>query len=194
MAWVAFDRSIKSAERFGVKVPVAKWRQTRDRIHQEVCREAWNEELRSFTQTYGSKSLDASLLLLPLVGFLPPSDPRIASTVDAIQKYLMRDGLLLRYDTASGADGLPTGDGAFIACSFWLVNVLSLLGRNDEAKCKFEELLKLQNDVGLLSEEYDTQRQRQIGNFPQALSHIALVNAAFEVSDAKTPGRQRARL
>jgi GH15 family glucan-1,4-alpha-glucosidase len=192
MAWVAFDRSIKSAERFGFMGPLQKWREIRDMIHQQVCREAWNDQLHSFTRSYKSKSLDASLLLLPLVGFLPPSDPRVLGTLDAIQKFLMRDGLLLRYETDCGDDGLPPGDGAFVACSFWLVNVLCLVGRTDEASARFEELLKLRNDVGLLSEEYDPHLKRQIGNFPQALSHIALVNAAFEFCEGSSPVRQRA--
>ena len=192
MAWVAFDRTIKNAEHFGLQGPTAKWRELRSKIHDEVCREAWSPELGSFTQSYGSKQLDASLLLLPLVGFLPCDDPRVLGTVAAIQKHLLRDGLLLRYDTATGDDGLPAGEGAFLACSFWLVNVLSLLGRRDEAKRKFDELLTLCNDVGLLAEEYDLQQKRQLGNFPQALSHIALVNAALEFVTEPAPSERRA--
>ena len=192
MAWVAFDRTIKNAEHFGLQGPTAKWRELREKIHAEVCREAWSPELGSFTQSYGSKQLDASLLLLPLVGFLPYDDPRVLGTVAAIQKHLMRDGLLLRYDTATGDDGLPAGEGAFLACSFWLVSVLSLLGRRDEAKRKFDELLTLCNDVGLLAEEYDLQQKRQLGNFPQALSHIALVNAALEFVTEPVPSARRA--
>ena len=191
MAWVAFDRSIKNAERFGLEGNVKVWRQIREKIHKEVCEKGWNDQMRSFTQYYGSKELDASLLLLPIVGFLPPSDPRVSSTVDAIQKHLMRDGFLLRYNTASGDDGLPPGEGAFLACTFWLVHVLALLGRTDEAKRKFEELLALRNDVGLLSEEYDPRTKRLVGNFPQALSHIALVNAALELLQGGTPGHRR---
>ena len=192
MAWVAFDRTIKNAEHFGLQGPTAKWRELREKIHAEVCREAWSPELGSFTQSYGSKQLDASLLLLPLVGFLAHDDPRVLGTVAAIQKHLMRDGLLLRYDTATGDDGLPAGEGAFLACSFWLVSVLSLLGRRDEAKRKFDELLTLCNDVGLLAEEYDLQQKRQLGNFPQALSHIALVNAALEFVTEPVPSARRA--
>ena len=191
MAWVAFDRSIKNAEHFGLVGNVKAWRQLRDKIHQEVCREGWNQQLGSFTQSYGSKELDASLLLLPIVGFLPPSDARVVSTVDAIQKRLMRNGLLLRYDTGSSDDGLPAGEGSFLACTFWLVQVLSLLGRRDEAKAKFEELLTLRNDVGLLSEEYDTRSHRLVGNFPQALSHIALANAALELTQGESAQHRR---
>jgi GH15 family glucan-1,4-alpha-glucosidase len=186
MAWVAFDRSIKNAQRYKVKAPIEKWLQIRDVIHDEVCHKAWDPELRSFTQAYGSKHLDAALLLLPIVGFLPPTDPRIVGTVDAIQKRLMRDGLLLRYDTSTGDDGLPPGEGSFLACTFWLVQVLNRMGRTEEARRKFEELLTLRNDVGLLSEEYDTRLKRLTGNFPQALSHIALLNAAFELSGQGT--------
>jgi GH15 family glucan-1,4-alpha-glucosidase len=181
MAWVAFDRSIRNAEMFGLRGNVAVWRRIRDQIHAEVCTKGWSQKLQSFTQSYGSKELDASLLLLPIVGFLPASDPRVASTVAAIEKRLMRDGLLLRYDTASSEDGLPAGEGSFLACTFWLVQVLSLLGRRREAEKKFDELLEFRNDVGLLSEEYDVKGGRMLGNFPQALSHIALVNAALEL-------------
>ncbi len=181
MAWVAFDRSIKNAEHFGLVGNVKVWRQIRQQIHDEVCRKGWNRKLGSFTQSYGSKELDSSLLLLPIVGFLPYSDPRVVGTVEAIQKHLMRDGLLLRYDTGTSEDGLPSGEGAFLACTFWLVHVLSQMGRKEEAKEKFEALLALRNDVGLLSEEYDPRGRRLVGNFPQALSHISLVNAALEL-------------
>ncbi|HTZ89675.1 MAG TPA: glycoside hydrolase family 15 protein [Alloacidobacterium sp.] len=190
MAWVALDRAIRNAELFHLQGPVQKWRQTREQIHKEVCEQGWNRELGSFTQYYGSKELDASLLLLPILGFLPPSDPRVSSTVDAIQKHLMRDGLLLRYDTTCG-DGLPPGEGAFLACTFWLVTALSMLGRKAEATEKYEELLKLRNDVGLLAEEYDTKHRRQLGNFPQALSHIALVNSGLELMRHETSQHQR---
>ena len=191
MAWVAFDRTIKNAEQFGLVGNVKVWRQIRDKIHEEVCHKGWSSELQSFTQSYGSKELDASLLLLPIVGFLPVSDPRIVSTVEAIQKRLMRHGLLLRYDTGTSEDGLPAGEGAFLACTFWLVQVLSQLGRREEAKRKFEELLALRNDVGLLSEEYDTRHQRLVGNFPQALSHIALVNAGLELTQGESAVHRR---
>ncbi len=181
MAWVGFDRAIKNAEQFGLEGNVKAWRGIRDKIHRQVCQEGWNTDLRSFTQSYGSRTLDSSLLLIPAVGFLPISDPRVVSTVDAIKKHLMRDDLLLRYDTGTSNDGLPAGEGAFLACTFWLVEVLSLLGRKDEAKEKFDALLKLRNDVGLLSEEYDIEHRRLLGNFPQALSHISLVNAGMEL-------------
>jgi len=191
MAWVAFDRSIKNAEHFGLVGNVRVWRRIRARIHDEVCRKGWNRKLGSFTQSYGSKELDASLLLLPIVGFLPPSDPRVAGTVDAIEKYLMRDGFLLRYNTGSSDDGLPAGEGAFLACTFWLVQVLSQMGRKEEAREKFEALLALRNDVGLLAEEYDVRRQRLVGNFPQALSHIALVNAALDLTQGDSSQHRR---
>ena len=183
MAWVGFDRTIKNAEKFGLEGNVQAWREIRSKIHQEICHQGWDPQVGSFTQAYGSKELDASLLLVPIVGFLPPSDPRVISTVNAIQKRLMRNGLLLRYDTGTSDDGLPAGEGAFLACTFWLVHALSLLGRKDEAKAKFEELLTLRNDVGLLSEEYDLRGRRLVGNFPQALSHISLVNAALELTE-----------
>jgi GH15 family glucan-1,4-alpha-glucosidase len=191
MAWVAFDRSVKMAEQFGLIGNVKVWSGIRRKIHRQVCLEGWDKTLGSFTQSYGSKELDASLLLLSLLGFLPVTDPRVVGTVDAIQKHLMRDGLLLRYNTATSEDGLPAGEGSFLACTFWLVHVLALMGRRDEARAKFEELLALRNDVGLLSEEYDTRSKRLLGNFPQALSHIALVNAAFELEHFDTNGHRR---
>ncbi len=190
MAWVAFDRAIHAAERFGCEAPVERWRQVRDAIHHEVCTKGFDEELGSFVQVYGSRELDASLLLLPLVGFLPADDPRIVGTVEAIEKHLMPDGLVMRYDTGKVDDGLPPGEGLFIACSFWLVSALQRIGREADARKLFDRLLKLRNDVGLLAEEYDLKQQRQVGNFPQALSHIALVNAAFSLEGQ---GRERRR-
>jgi GH15 family glucan-1,4-alpha-glucosidase len=178
MAWVAFDRAVKTIEMFGADGPLERWRKVRDKIHDEVCRHAWSADMNSFVQNYGSTELDASLLMLSLVGFLPASDPRIRGTVEAIERNLMRDGFVLRYDTRSGIDGLPGGEGSFLLCSFWLVDNLALLGRLDEAKAHFERLLSLRNDVGLLAEEYDPHRKRLLGNFPQAFSHIALVNSA----------------
>ncbi len=178
MAWVAFDRGVRMAEKFGIKGPVDRWRKTRSRIHAQVCDRGFNRRMNSFTQSYGSKRMDASLLLLPLVGFLPPNDPRICGTVKAIEKHLLREGLLLRYDTARVTDGLPAGEGAFLACNFWLVDVYVVQGRMTEARAHFERLLKLRNDLGLLSEEYDA-KHGLVGNFPQALSHIALINAAL---------------
>ncbi|AXC11820.1 Glucoamylase [Acidisarcina polymorpha] len=181
MAWVAFDRAIRAAEHFGYSDPIARWTELRDRIHAEVCAKAFDNELGSFVQTYGSKMLDASLLLMPLVGFLPNEDPRIKGTIEAIEKHLVSDGLVLRYDTSKVDDGLPPGEGVFLACSFWMVNALKRIGREEDARKLFEHLLSLRNDLGLLSEEYDTTQKRQVGNFPQALSHIALVNAAFSL-------------
>jgi GH15 family glucan-1,4-alpha-glucosidase len=180
MAWVAFDRGIRMVERFGMKGPVERWRKTRAVIHAEVCKQGFHRGLNSFTQVYGTRHMDASLLLLPLVGFLPVHDDRITGTVKAIEKHLMRNGLLLRYDTAKVKDGLPKGDGAFLACSFWLVDVYVLQGRKAEAKALFEKLLGLANDLGLLSEEYD-RKHGLIGNFPQAFSHIALIHAALSL-------------
>jgi GH15 family glucan-1,4-alpha-glucosidase len=192
MAWVAFDRALQNAEKFGLRGEVHRWREVRNKIHKEVCQRGYDPELGSFTQSYGSKELDASLLLIPLVGFLRSTDPRVRSTIEAIEKQLMPDGLVLRYRTENLQDGLPAGEGAFLACSFWMVSALRMLGRNQDARRLFERLLALRNDVGLLAEEYDPKGKRQLGNFPQALSHIALVNAAFEFTRASSPGRQRA--
>ena len=182
MAWVAFDRAVKAVEQFGYAGPVEHWRAVRDAIHADVCRNGFDSELGSFVQAYGSKALDASLLLLPMVGFLPPSDPRIVGTVRAIEKRLLVDGLVFRYDTGETEDGLPPGEGAFLACSFWFVDNLILQGRVAEAHAMFERLLALRNDVGLLAEEYDPRAQRQMGNFPQAFSHVALVNTAYNLT------------
>ena len=192
MAWVAFDRAILSAERSGLKKDLSLWRELRDKIHREICQRGYDPDRRTFTQAYGSKELDASLLLIPLVGFLKPSDPRVRGTIEAIEDRLMPDGLVLRYRTECTNDGLPAGEGAFLACSFWMVSALKMLGRNQDAKRLFERLLDLRNDVGLLAEEYDPEARRQLGNFPQALSHIALVNAAFEFTRISSPGQQRA--
>jgi GH15 family glucan-1,4-alpha-glucosidase len=192
MSWVAFDRGIKLCEEFGREGPVERWRALRDEIHQQVCREGWNESLGTFTQSYGSQQLDASLLLLPLVGFLPADDPRVRSTVKAIQEQLTWDGFVLRYRSEEGVDGLPTGEGVFLPCSFWLVDALALDGRADEAQELFERLLSLRNDVGLLAEEYDPGEGRLLGNFPQAFSHIALVNTAYNLTQAgESPMHQR---
>jgi GH15 family glucan-1,4-alpha-glucosidase len=178
MAWLAFDRGIRIAERFGIDGPVDRWRKIRSKIHAQVCDRGFHRGINSFTQAYGSKHMDASLLLLPLVGFLPPHDPRIRGTVAAIEKHLLHNGLLLRYDTTRVTDGLPAGEGAFLACNFWLVDVYVVQGRIAEARAHFERLLNLTNDLGLLSEEYDA-KHGLIGNFPQAFSHIALINAAL---------------
>jgi GH15 family glucan-1,4-alpha-glucosidase len=191
MAWVAIDRAIKGVEEFGLEGPVDHWRDLRRRVHEDVCRRGFDDGLGSFVQSYGSKHLDASLLLLPTVGFLPVTDPRIRGTVRAIERALLVDGLVLRYDTAEAKDGLPTGEGAFLACSFWLADVYVLMGRIDEARKLFRRLLTLRNDVGLLAEEYDPAVGRQVGNFPQAFSHIALLNTAQNLSRAKKPAEQR---
>ena len=191
MAWVAFDRAIKIAERLDGGSETAPWVEIRDKIHADVCAKAFDPELGSFVQAYGSKSLDAALLLLPLVGFLPPTDRRILGTVKAIEKRLVYDGLVFRYDTGNGVDGLPPGEGAFLACSFWLADNYILQGRTAEARELFEQLLSLRNDVGLLAEEYDPRAKRQLGNFPQAFSHVALVNTAFNLTRSEGPADQR---
>ena len=178
MAWVAFDRAVKAVERFGLKGPVDAWRRTRDAIHAQVCDAGFDRRRNSFVQHYGSTELDASLLLIPMVGFLPPDDPRVHSTVEAIQRELVVDGLVLRYPTVTGVDGLPPGEGTFLPCTFWLADSLAMIGRRDEAEAVFERLLTVCNDVGLLSEEFDPRTGRMLGNFPQALTHMALVNTA----------------
>ena len=178
MAWVAFDRAVKAVERFGLSGPVEAWRRTRDAIHAQVCDAGFDGRRNSFVQAYGSTDLDASLLLIPMVGFLPPDDPRVHSTIDAIQRELVVDGLVLRYPTATGVDGLPPGEGTFLPCTFWLADSLAVIGRRDEAEAVFERLLGVCNDVGLLSEEFDPRTGRMLGNFPQALTHMALVNTA----------------
>jgi GH15 family glucan-1,4-alpha-glucosidase len=192
MAWVAFDRAIKSAEQFGLEAPLARWRELAAAIHADVCRRGFDPELGSFVQSYGSKHLDASLLLLPLVGFLPPDDPRVRGTLQAIERRLLVDGFVMRYDTAATDDGLPPGEGAFLACSFWLVDAYMAQDRWQDARRMFERLLDLRNDVGLLSEEYDPRTGRLVGNFPQAFTHVALVNSAFNLTQLETPEEHRA--
>ena len=178
MAWVAFDRAVRAVETQNVDGPVQRWRELRDRIHAEVCEHGFDEEIGSFTQSYESRDLDASLLLIPLVGFLPADDPRVRGTVEAIERTLLRDGLVLRY---LAPDGLAGDEGVFLPCSFWLADCYELLGRHDDAHALFERLVGLGNDLGLLAEEYDTTTQRQLGNFPQAFTHLALVTTAFNV-------------
>ncbi len=192
MAWVALDRAIRAIETLHLSGPLARWRRLRDTIHREVCERGFDRELGSFVQSYGSKELDASLLLLPTVGFLAPTDARIRGTIEAIERRLFVDGFLLRYDTSTTNDGLPEGEGAFLACSFWLADAYVLIGRIDDARSLFERLLELRNDVGLMAEEYDTRMKRLVGNFPQAFSHIAIVNTAHNLSKATKPAEQRA--
>jgi GH15 family glucan-1,4-alpha-glucosidase len=193
MAWVAFDRAVKAVEQLGVDGPIDRWREIRDAIHVDVCRNAFDHEIGSFVQAYGSKTLDASLLLLAIVGFLPPSDPRIVGTVRAIEARLLVGGFIYRYDTSQTEDGLPPGEAAFLACSFWFVDNLVLQGRFAEARTMFERLLSLRNDVGLLAEEYDPSTLRQMGNFPQAFSHVALINTAYNLTRYQGPAEQRSR-
>ncbi|QAY86161.1 glycoside hydrolase family 15 protein [Pseudomonas arsenicoxydans] len=187
MAWVAFDRGVKAVERYGLEGPVEAWRRTRDQIHGQVCEAGFDAKRNCFVQYYGSTALDASLLLIPLVGFLPPDDPRVKSTIAAIERELVVDGLVLRYrvDTATSVDGLPPGEGVFLPCSFWLADCLAVIGRRVEAEALFERLLALRNDVGLLAEEFDPRSGHMQGNFPQALSHMALVNTAHLLSLAQ---------
>ena len=192
MAWVAFDRAVRTVEEFGLEGPVDRWRVLRERVHREVCAKAFDPELGSFVQSYGSKEVDASLLLLPLVGFLPAEDPRINGTVAAVEERLLKDGFVARYDTRSTVDGLPGNEGAFLACSFWLADNYVLQGRHEDARRLFERLLALRNDVGLLAEEYDPRARRQVGNFPQAFSHVALVNTAHNLTRAFGPAQHRA--
>ena len=191
MAWVAFDRAVRSAEEFGLKGDVDRWRATRDAIRAQVLERGFDAERNCFTQSYGSKELDASLLLIALVGFLPATDPRVIGTVTAIENDLLRDGFVLRYDTVSAVDGLAGEEGAFLPCSFWLVDNYTMMGRWDEARAMFERLIGLCNDVGLLSEEYDVKAKRQVGNFPQAFTHVALINSAHNLWREVGPAQQR---
>ena len=192
MAWVAFDRAVKMVEGMGLPGPVERWRELRDRIHRDVCERGYSERRSAFVQSYGSEGLDAALLLVPITGFLPATDPRVIGTVDAIQRELTVDGLVQRYSTHEGLDGLPPGEGVFLACSFWLADNFCLQGRRREARELFERLLGLSNDVGLLAEQYDPAARRFLGNFPQAFSHVALVNTAFNLGEEDKPVEQRA--
>ncbi|HVE30001.1 MAG TPA: glycoside hydrolase family 15 protein, partial [Mycobacteriales bacterium] len=188
MAWVAFDRMISGVEQFRLDGPVDRWRAIRTQIRDEVLTKGFDTERNTFTQAYGSRELDAALLLIPQVRFLPWDDPRVAGTVDAVNRELRQDGLVLRYRPGAGAsdDGLPGAEGAFLACSFWLADALHGIGRHDEATELFERLIALTNDVGLLAEEYDPTAGRQVGNTPQAFSHLALINAARHLSGARS--------
>ncbi|MEG6507410.1 glycoside hydrolase family 15 protein [Methyloligella sp. 2.7D] len=192
MCWVAFDRAVESAERFKLEGPVASWRETRDAIHKEICEKGFDSGLNSFTQYYGGKTLDAALLLMPQVGFLPPEDPRVVGTIAAIEKELIRDGLVLRYSTSNTDDGVGGREGAFLACSYWLADAYALCNRTKDAEALFDRLLDLRNDLGLLSEEYDQVAKRLVGNFPQAFSHLGLINSAFNLCEVGGPAQQRA--
>ena len=193
MAWVAFDRAIRSAETFGLPGELERWRLCREEIHNDVCARAYDSDMGSFVQAYGTKQLDASLLLLPAIGFLPPEDARIRGTVAAIERDLLVGGFVRRYDTETAVDGLPPGEGLFLACSFWLVDAYVMLGRHEEAIRLFERLLALRNDLGLLSEQYEPRARRLVGNFPQAFSHLALVNSASNLGHFRKPIEQRSQ-
>jgi GH15 family glucan-1,4-alpha-glucosidase len=193
MAWVAFDRGIKAMEAFGRDGPADLWRANRDRLHAEVIARGYDADRNAFTQFYGSRELDASLLMMPLVGFLPPDDPRVVGTVSAIERELMDDGFVHRYATSPTAkvDGLPAGEGAFLACTFWLADNYVLQGRREEARQVFERLLTVANDVGLMAEEYDPRARRLLGNFPQAFSHVSLINTAQNLVRERGPAKDR---
>jgi GH15 family glucan-1,4-alpha-glucosidase len=191
MAWVAFDRMIKTIERFQGEGPIDRWRSIRDEIHREVCQRGFNAKRNTFVQSYDSEELDASLLMMPLVGFLPPNDPRVTGTIDAIQRELTADGFVARYRLNSTLGHLPPGQGVFLPCSFWLVDCLMASGRREEAQTLFERLAALANDVGLFSEEYDPTAKRFLGNFPQAFTHVALVNSAFNLWHPGGPAQHR---
>ena len=192
MAWVALDRAVRSMTKFGLPGDLARWTALRDHIHADICAHAFHRGLNSFVQSYGSEELDASLLLLPLVGFVRPADPRMRGTIAAIERHLLKDGFVRRYRTESNIDGLGGGEeGVFLACSFWLVDNYTLLGRWDDAQRLFERLLALRNDVGLLAEQYDIHAQRMVGNFPQAFSHVAIVNSARNLMRRNGPARER---
>jgi GH15 family glucan-1,4-alpha-glucosidase len=193
MCWVAFDRGISAIERFGLDGPGEHWRDIRDRIHAEVCERGYDEDVGAFVQAYGEPHLDAATLLIPLVGFLPPDDPRVVSTTKAIERELMRDGYVLRYDTDRSNDGLEGDEGAFLACTFWLADNMILQNREADAHRLFERLLAVQNDVGLLSEQYDSNNAQQCGNFPQAFSHFALIDTAYNFASAQGTAQEAAR-
>ncbi len=193
MAWVAFERAVASAEHFDLDGPVDRWKKVRDQIHDDICANGFNEAKNSFVQYYGGDALDASLLLMPQVGFLPPDDPRVLGTIAAIERELMRDGFVLRYSTHETDDGLKGEEGAFLACSFWLADAYVLCGRHDDARALFDRLLTLRNDLGLLAEEYDPHAKRLLGNFPQGFSHIGLINTAHNLVEAEGPAQQRAQ-
>jgi GH15 family glucan-1,4-alpha-glucosidase len=195
MAWVAFDRAVRTVEATGLGGPVERWKAIRDEIHGHVCAEAYDPDRNTFTQYRGSHDVDASLLMIPLVGFLPVEDPRVRGTIDAVRRSLARDGLLARYENSEDVEGVAGREGAFIACTFWLVDCLALSGRTEEARTLFERLLDLRNDVGLLSEEYDVEGHRMLGNFPQAFSHVSLIGSAHNLDPSLTgPAHRRGGL
>src|SRR5260370_22627829 len=194
MAWVAFDRAVKAIERYGLPGPVDEWRATRTRIHAEICEHGFDAERNTFRSAYGETTLDASLLLMAQVGFIGPKDPRYIGTIEAIEKNLLVDGFVKRYDTVETDDGLEPGEGAFLACSFWLADAYVSIGRRDDAEMLYKRLLSTRNDLGLLAEEYDTRNRRLIGNFPQAFSHVGLINTAFNLTRAARPAEQRAKV
>jgi GH15 family glucan-1,4-alpha-glucosidase len=191
LTWVAFDRAVKSAEKFGFEAPLEQWRSLRDTIHRDVCEKGFDRNLNSFVESYGSQLLDASILLLPAVGFLPSDDPRVRGTLATIEKYMMRGGFVLRHDPREPADRNQPIEGAFLACTLWLADAYVLAGEIDKAQALFDRVVAVANDLGLLAEEYDSAAGRQTGNFPQALTHIALINTAHNLSDAKKPAVQR---
>ena len=191
MAWVALDRAVKGIESFQLDGPLDRWRAVRDQIHREVCQKGYDADVGAFVQSYGSRLLDASLLMMPLVGFLPATDQRVRSTVEAIERELTDDGLVKRYLTLPDVDGLPPGEATFLLCSFWLADNLHLLGRHDDARRLFERLLSIRNDVGLLAEGYDVGAKRMAGNFPQAFSHVGLINTAMNLSGWRAPATER---
>jgi len=194
MVWLAFDRAVKLVDEGYYSGPSERWRTLRDRIHRDICEKAFDRRENAFVQYYGSETLDAALLMIPLVGFLPPTDPRVAGTVEAIRRELVSGGLVMRYRSDSNVDGLPPGEGVFLPCSFWLVDNLLMAGRRDEAEELFERLTALSNDVGLFSEEYDPISRRMLGNFPQAFTHVSLVNSVHNLALVEGPARHRLRV
>ncbi|HEX3148368.1 MAG TPA: glycoside hydrolase family 15 protein [Gemmataceae bacterium] len=192
MAWVALDRAIKSAEQFALEAPLEEWRGLRRQMHDRVCQDGFSTRLNSFVQSFDTELLDANLLMIPIVGFLPPTDPRVRGTVKAIERGLVRDGFVMRYDTSTSDDGLPPGEGAFLPCTFWLADNYALMGEHAKAREHFDRLCGLANDVGLFSEQYDPQTKRFLGNFPQAFTHVGLVNTAMNLHRPEAcPAKQR---
>jgi GH15 family glucan-1,4-alpha-glucosidase len=187
MAWVAFDRAVKDVEQFGLDGPVDRWRNLRDQLHREICERGFDRRTNTFVQYYGGTEVDAALLMMSEVGFLPATDPRMVGTVAAVERHLVRDGFVDRYCTQSGVDGLPVGEGTFLICTFWLADNYTLQGRAEDARRTFERLLAVRNDLGLLAEEYDPVARRQLGNFPQAFSHLGLINTARNLTQRHKP-------